>query len=149
MTEDDKSTAKPGPKSGGARRSGAASGAIPGADLMASFWQMLEDMPKFPLDMTRGMAPVGGTKVADDAARIANRFVEFGQDRYKADMDFLTELAHCKSPEEVMSLQKDWFETAVRDYQENNAALMEAGMRLFNDSLSAGEDAAAGAKRKD
>ena len=115
-------------------------GAMPGAELMTSFWKAFEDMPKIPLDVTRSLAPQSNGKLAEEATKMAERFMEFGQTRYKADMDFLTELSHCKTAEEVLSLQKDWFETAVHDYQSNNAAIFEAGVRMFADSVALSEE---------
>ncbi|MEX2616299.1 MAG: phasin family protein [Alphaproteobacteria bacterium] len=116
------------------------SGAAPDADFYESVRQFWAGLPKYPLDMAQNLSGTGNRKLLDDTTTLASRMMEFGQARIQADMSFMTALAQCKQPEDVLSLQKDWFETAVRDYRETNAELVKAGMQLFSDGVEAAED---------
>lgn len=116
------------------------SGAAPGADFYESVRQFWDGMPKYPLDMVQNLSGTGNRKLLDETTTLASRMMEFGQARIQADMSFMTALAQCKQPEDVLSLQKDWFETAVRDYQETNAELVKAGMQMFSDGVEAAEE---------
>jgi hypothetical protein len=123
-------------------------GAASGADFLESVRQFWDGMPKYPLDMAQNLSGTGNTKLLDDTTTLASRMMEFGQARMQADMSFMAALAQCKQPEEILSLQKDWFETAVKDYQETNAELVKASMQMFADGVEAAEDIAEKAKPK-
>ena len=123
---------------------GGSAGAMPGADFLGSVRQFWEGMPKFPMDMAQNISTVGNTKVLEETATIANRMFEFGQARVQSDMNHMAELAQCKTPEDFMNLQKQWYETALKDFQENNAERGKAGMQLFSDDTQAAKKPKAG-----
>ena len=115
-------------------------GAVPGVDFLESVRQFWDGMPKYPLDMAQNLSGAGDNKLLNDTTTLASKMMEFGQARMQADMTFMSALAQCKKPEDFLNLQKEWFETAVKDYQENNEELVKAGMQIFNDGVEAAEE---------
>lgn len=88
-------------------------------------------------------------RLLDDASAITGRIMAFGSRRFREDVECMNALARCRSPEEVLDLQRKWIDTAIDDYRRGGSEIYDAGIRLFTDSMKAAGELAGDMLRHD
>ena len=83
-------------------------------------------------------------RMLENTSEIAGRLVEFGTRRFREDMECMSEFAHCRSPEDIFSLQRKWMDTAIEDYRKVGSEFYGAGMRMMTDGMKAANVIASG-----
>ena len=88
-------------------------------------------------------------RLLDDASAMTGRIMEFGNRRFCEDMECMSEFARCRTPEDLLKLQRKWMDTALDDYRKGSNEIYGAGVRLFTDSMKAATEIAGGMFRYD
>lgn len=114
-----------------AKEEGPASGRIAkeGAAAVALQWPM-----PFPVPDSEALAPING-KLLQHASSLGGDFMSFGQKRFGCDLETITQLCRCSSPEEVSEVQREWFDKAAEDYRRDGIELFRSAGTFFSEAM--------------
>ncbi len=86
--------------------------------------------------------------VLDGMAEISQEVMSFMSHRFKEDMEVSSTLMACKTPEEAFHVQRQFAETATREYFEEARKVMELAARVAREGWAPVERRAADTMKK-